>query len=325
MAKLPIIKLSSILLLFAVVISPAQASEVNVFVTSAHVDDLVLSRCGTQATYFSGTASYGIPGKLLAVTIDGQIIFTRPGTQADGLINWLTDAITLTPGQHFVRAAVLDSSNVVVGAHGFFFDVPACPVPTPTPTPTPAASSNEGANSGGGGGGEEPQPEAKKGQVKGVVSPLCTRAKDGKAKDFIQNAAVPAIVDRLFTSVFNRKIIHAESTYWKGRARCDKATETKLIGAMQFHKSRGVTMPGIASSDPETVIDGSIIPNTSVPAVVEREFMKVFSRKPTVAESTYWKSRARSDKKTIGALSGAMLFHKAKGKTMVSKEVALGL
>jgi hypothetical protein len=52
------------------------------------------------------------------------------------------------------------------------------------------------------------------------------------------------VVERIFFEVFGRKITHRESVYWKSRVRCDKATEAKLKGAMQWHKLfKGQTMP----------------------------------------------------------------------------------
>lgn len=66
-------------------------------------------------------------------------------------------------------------------------------------------------------------------------------AADRKAPDFIQNQTVPTAVERLFFQIWGRKITHKESVYWKARARSDKATESKLFGAMAWHKLRGRT------------------------------------------------------------------------------------
>jgi hypothetical protein len=55
----------------------------------------------------------------------------------------------------------------------------------------------------------------------------------------------------------------------------------------------------------------TVIPNAQVPLVVEQAFQQVYGRKPTPAESTYWKTRARSDKRTVDALTGAMAYQKA--------------
>lgn len=130
------------------------------------------------------------------------------------------------------------------------------PSSTPAPTNAPPASSSEsgssGGDSGGGGGGgdgggggggstsEEPAPAPSTrpaGQVKGTQTKIS--AVDRRAKDFITNPTVPVVVARLFKQAFGRAIIPAESTYWKARARSDKATVTKLLGAMQWQKLRG--------------------------------------------------------------------------------------
>ncbi|MEX2054720.1 MAG: S8 family serine peptidase, partial [Candidatus Andersenbacteria bacterium] len=125
--------------------------------------------------------------------------------------------------------------------------VPTTQTPVIT-NPTPQASGSSGGGGGGGdsggggggGGGEESQPAPKKkGAVKGIK--VYISAADRKAPDFIQNATVPVVVDRLFTQVFGRKLTPIESTFWKLRARSDKATETKLKGAMAFFKVKGKT------------------------------------------------------------------------------------
>lgn len=64
-----------------------------------------------------------------------------------------------------------------------------------------------------------------------------------------------------------------------------------------------------------TVKGVATIANKNVPAVVDRLFRQVFGRKITPQESTYWKKRARTDKRTEVALTGAMSWHKAHGKT----------
>ncbi len=62
----------------------------------------------------------------------------------------------------------------------------------------------------------------------------------------------------------------------------------------------------------------SSIPAKTIPAVVERTFLETFGRPITAVESSYWKKRARTDKKTEAALKGAMAFQKAKGATISS-------
>ncbi len=113
--------------------------------------------------------------------------------------------------------------------------------PSPEENPNENSSGNGG---GGGGGGEESQPAPKVGKVLAVATSSCSaRTKDSKAKGFIVNKHVPAVIARLFKSTFGKTITPAESNYWKTRARCDKPTEAKLKGAMEFHKLKGQTMP----------------------------------------------------------------------------------
>lgn len=60
------------------------------------------------------------------------------------------------------------------------------------------------------------------------------------ASTTIPNYTVPAVVERLFFEVYERKITPSESIYWKNRARTDKKTETSLKGAMGYHKAKGI-------------------------------------------------------------------------------------
>lgn len=131
---------------------------------------------------------------------------------------------------------------LVVGA-------PPEPSPTPSPTPQPSPVSDSGSGGGGssgdggggGGGSEEPQPTlppVKKGHVKGITSRIPSA--DRHAPDFIQNRDVPAIVRRLFSEIFGRRPNAQESIYWKLRARSDKATLSKLRGAMAWGKIHGL-------------------------------------------------------------------------------------
>lgn len=64
----------------------------------------------------------------------------------------------------------------------------------------------------------------------------------------------------------------------------------------------------------------TIILNTEVPRVVETIFTKVYDRKVTPSESTYWKKRARTDKNTVSALRGAMTYAYAHGYSIPSKK-----
>lgn len=121
---------------------------------------------------------------------------------------------------------------------------------TPAAQPQPSSGGGGGGNGGGGGGGGgEPEPTPVKQPAVLGTQTIKISAADRKAPDFIKNPTVPAVVAHLFQGVFGRKITPQESTYWKLRARSDKATETKLRGALFWHKLKGVTM-GKALSRP---------------------------------------------------------------------------
>lgn len=120
--------------------------------------------------------------------------------------------------------------------------------PTPTPVVVPDnppgnSGGGDGGGGGGGGGGEEPEqtPVPKKGKVLGAVTKISLA--DRKAKDFIRDKQVPAVVERIFRQLFGRKPTKTESTYWKGRARSNSATEKKLGAAMKVLKVKGRTIP----------------------------------------------------------------------------------
>lgn len=180
-----------------------------------------------------------------------------------------------------------------------------CPTPTPkptpstTPTPTPTSSpaATTGGTSGGGGSGSssgsssESSP-ATTGQVKAARATGSSSA-DKNAPDFILFKNAPLVVDQIFFQVFSRKPQITESAYWKGRARSDKATASKLRGAMQFYKSKGRTYP-VSARKKITIAD---------------IFHAVYGRNPSVSELTYWRKRAVK-KNMSSVLSGAMLFHK---------------
>lgn len=75
-------------------------------------------------------------------------------------------------------------------------------------------------------------------------------AAEKKPQDYIPSKNAPAVVDRIFSEVFGKKIKPAESEYWKKRARRDKTGESALKGAMAFQKSKGLTMPKSSAVKP---------------------------------------------------------------------------
>lgn len=166
---------------------------------------------------------------------------------------------------------------------------------------------------GGGGGGGEPEPPAvKKPAVLGVRTASISSA-DRAAPDFIQNPTVPAVVAKLFSEVYGRPILAIESTYWKLRARSDKATVSKLRGAMQWQKLKGKTYDpkGVAGASASSSASSTLLNSVSY------LFQQIFKRVATTAELTYWRGRVtRGEKTTITALQGAMQWHRAQGLTV---------
>lgn len=184
------------------------------------------------------------------------------------------------------------------------------PTPTPTPTPTPSSSSSDDDNNGSSSSGSSSSSNSSSGssstgsnsavgRVAGITSG--PSAADLKAPDYIKFSTVPAVVDRLFFQVFGRKITPAESTCWKLRARSDKATLSKLVGAMGWHKAKGSTGFTAFCRPPKLNV-----------SLVDDLFKIVYGRLPSASELKYWQRRHK-DKPALTALRGAMAFHKAKG------------
>lgn len=82
---------------------------------------------------------------------------------------------------------------------------------------------------------------------------------------------------------------------------CSSDTSTYVCGDLGYPCNGATSIEQIDSS---TIF---------VPVAVEKMFMDVFGRKPTDAESEYWKNRFRTDKNSIYKLRPAMLWHKNKG------------
>lgn len=93
---------------------------------------------------------------------------------------------------------------------------------------------------------------------------------DKKADDYIQSVDVPKVVEDVFFQVFRKKNSKSEAQYWKGRARTDKATVSKLKGAMLFQKSKGGTFPGSPSS--KKVINPTSSPTPTSTPTISRTF-----------------------------------------------------
>ena len=197
------------------------------------------------------------------------------------------------------------ADSYLVDKHERSFVVTSCVV-HPTPAPSSggdSGASDGGGNSGGGGGGggddgnNTSEPAARKPKVKGakIKGTNCT----------ISNQSVPAVVARNFSQVFGRSITHAESIYWKTRARGDKCNENALAGAMRWYKQKGSTGPAISKNILGIQTSGKVHPSQ-----INSLFRSVYNRNPSINENSYWLSRI-NDKPSVAAMLGAMKFHLA--------------
>jgi hypothetical protein len=266
--------------------------------SKAWVDDFAVSLCGNQSFAFSGTAEK-ISSEALLVKLDNAII---NHTLSD--INWMTGLTPVGVGAHTIRAEIVRTAdNYIVDQHQRSFVVASCIV-SPTPAPSNGGSdsaSDAGGSSGGGGGGgddgsNEPEPAVKKPKIKG--------AKFKGANCGISNQSVPAVVARHFSQVFGRSITHAESVYWKTRARGDKCHENDLAGAMRWHKQKGSAGPAIS----QNVVGINQSSGKVHPLQIKSLFRTVYNRNPSISENSYWLSRI-NDKPSVVAMLGAMKFH----------------
>lgn len=138
------------------------------------------------------------------------------------------------------------------------------------------------------------------GQVLGISTGNSCRvsAADRQASDYIPFNQAPSVVKRSFGEVFGRTISRTESGYWKQRARCDKATVSKLKDAMLWHTSVGSFGPKLDKAGKAAVLKSRL----------NEIFNNVYGRGPTVSEVRYWTSRIM-DTLSLPALRNTMLFH----------------
>ncbi len=266
------------------------------------VDDFAVSLCGNQSFAFSGTAELNSSEELL-VKLDNVII---NHTLSD--INWITGLTPVGVGAHTIRAEIVRTAdNYIVNQHQRPFVVASCVVnPTPAPSNEGSNSDSDGGGSSGGGGGGDggddgnntPEPAARKPKVKG--------AKIKGSKCSIANLSVPAVVARNFSQVFGRSITHAESVYWKTRARGDKCNEITLAGAMRWHKQKGSAGP----TRSQNVAGINHVSGKVHQSQINSLFLSVYNRNPSISENSYWLSRI-NDKPSVAAMLGAMKFHLA--------------
>ena len=84
---------------------------------------------------------------------------------------------------------------------------------------------------------------------------------------------------------------------------CASDNESYVCGDLGYPCNGATSLEQI---DPATIF---------VPLATEKMFTDIFGRKPTDAESTYWKKRFRSDKNSIYKIRAAMAWHKNKNSS----------
>jgi len=193
---------------------------------SVEIDSIVLSRCGEQSVYASGTATYGPTADRLLVDIDGTHAFNL-GTQT----SWVTGFALLTPGPHVITARIHNTDGTFTDTNKAF-EVPSCePTPTPTPTPSPTPNPDQGPGDEQDccpGQNPEPAPNQPTPRVKGISTTIKTAS---------INSLAP--INSLFRSVWGHNPTYFQWKYWADRFLTDKPAYDQLLGAMQWQKLHG--------------------------------------------------------------------------------------
>lgn len=194
--------------------TPAQAATTQ---NSIFVDSPVLSRCDEHVVAFSGTASYNTGDHHLLIDLDGVPVYS---TFDEPLVWSFLHKVPV--GTHTLTARIHDTDVSKTVHHAITFEVKAC------------------ETSGGGDGDDGPDccpgPDpivpalvsVKKGAVKGITS---------ESADLKELAPLNSV----FRFVFGRDPNFAEWEYWANRFLTDKPAWDQILGAMQWHKLRGVT------------------------------------------------------------------------------------
>ncbi len=118
---------------------------------------------------------------------------------------------------------------------------------------------------------------------------------------------IVTVYDRAFRTVFGRYTAPEEYSYWSVRALYEYAltNEATLVAELRIYQKLGYTY-GDLDKEQRAYITSGLIPTSLVPRIVEESFLKVYGRKITANESTYWKKRARTDKRKENDLRTAM-------------------
>lgn len=132
----------------------------------------------------------------------------------------------------------------------------------------------------------------------------------------------PSIATKNFKILFHRSPEPLELNYWVIRYRYSPGMQNETVFRQEmkdfldlgfsYGDDKADIYKPLGQVKMEQLAIRDIITSKDAPTIVEREFIKVYGRKPTVTESKYWKGRARSDKKLVSTLRGAMIFQKIK-------------
>ena len=91
---------------------------------------------------------------------------------------------------------------------------------------------------------------------------------------------------------------------------CSSDSNTYICGDLGYPCNGATSINDIAPED------------INVPLLVESTFVQTFGRKPTDAESTYWKNRFRNEKDSVYKIRRAMAWHQVNGSFGPPKEVS---
>jgi hypothetical protein len=201
-------KTASLSLLVSLIVIVANTSPANAATDTVSILPTIMSRCGDQKTYVTGTATYAqVVNRDLVVKLDDTVVYYTPRYVRP--TTWTTGLFDVTSGQHTITAYIYRD-----GAH-------TSAAATATQTIEVRTCSDHPGSSGGGGKGEPAIPA----KVQKVMND------------------VPAI----FKSIFKKKINKAETTFWKNRAigKGEKYTVKDLKKEMLAYQKTGRTMPQV--------------------------------------------------------------------------------
>ena len=192
------------------------------------------------------------------------------------------------------------------------------PTATPTPTPSPVASTSDADSSASSSSTASSSSSSSSSATTPIIKGASTSgpsATDKKESDFIANKSVPAVVAALYRRAYGKVITHCSSDYWKTRARSDKATQSKLLGAMQWSKQHNKNPVFRSCLDAQK--SGKVLGASTSGKITHKDINRIFraannGNNPTGAQNLFWLGRVK-DKGTYGAMLGAMQWHNING------------